>query len=313
MANPQPGEAHLRMAHSIAEQIMVSHFSEQQRRILDLILRLSWGCGKMTAFIPHQRDFRLVGIGENRIKNHLDWLQSAKVINRAGQFYSFNRQFDQWRVSRAFAYCPQKISELVGLNLKTGDIDISQDVTPETTDKEKSITAAHGLAEKGSSGLPEREAARREGMVSRLADKGSPNFPRREFTASLKGNSGEPESASPKEKLNKYINKNNQYINIFSGKVFDENAVSAREAGAVWERVLQRLAEQVSPANYRTWLAKTRGLGFLDADFLVGVPDGMAAEHLRANLRTLLESNLIEETRQDFRIHFLDMERDVRS
>jgi hypothetical protein len=313
MANPQPGEAHLRMAHSIAEQIMVSHFSEQQRRILDLILRLSWGCGKMTAFIPLQRDFLLVGIGENRIKNHLDWLQSAKVIIRAGQYYSFNREFDQWRVSRAFTYCPQKIADLVGLNLKTGDIDMSQNVFQDRPEKEKTLSATEGLAEKGSYVPAEKEAANRGGMVSELPEKGRPDFPNREFTASLKGKSFEPESASPKERLNKYINKNNKYINISSGKVFDGEAVSAREAGAVWERVLQRLAEQVSPANYRTWLAKTRGLGFLDADFLVGVPDGMAAEHLHNNLRTLLESKLIEETRQDFRIQFLDMERDIRS
>ena len=117
MARPQPTDAHLRIAHSINEQLMVSHFSEQQRRILDLILRLSWGCGKKDAYIPHQNDFEIIGVLKGHIRAHLDWLQEAKVIFREESIYSFNKDFDQWRVSRALAYTPKKLTELVTLNL----------------------------------------------------------------------------------------------------------------------------------------------------------------------------------------------------
>ena len=117
MANPQPADAHLRVAHSIGEQLMVSHFSEQQRRILDLILRLSWGCGKKVAFIPRQRDFEVVGVREGHIKGHLDWLVDAKVINRNESHYSFNKDFDQWRVSRSLGFSQAKLTELVRRNL----------------------------------------------------------------------------------------------------------------------------------------------------------------------------------------------------
>jgi DNA invertase Pin-like site-specific DNA recombinase len=54
---------------------MVGCFTEQQRRILDLILRLSWGCDKTTAYI--QRDFEVVGVREGHVKTHLDWLCHA--------------------------------------------------------------------------------------------------------------------------------------------------------------------------------------------------------------------------------------------
>jgi len=117
VANPQPTDAHLRIAHKISEQLMVSHFTEQQRRILDLILRLSWGCNKQDANIPHQSDFSLVGVRQGHIKSHLDWLQEAKVIFRSGNTYSFNKDFDQWRVSRALAFTTAKLTELVTLNL----------------------------------------------------------------------------------------------------------------------------------------------------------------------------------------------------
>jgi len=121
MANPQPTDAHIRIAHSIEEQLMVSLFSEQQRRILDLILRLSWGCGKKYAIIPKQSDFQIVGVGESHIKAHLQWLVTSRVIIREGQAYAFNKDFDQWHVSRSLVYTPEKMSDLVRINLANND------------------------------------------------------------------------------------------------------------------------------------------------------------------------------------------------
>jgi len=96
---------------------MVSHFSEQQRRILDFILRLSWGCGNKVAYIPHQRDFEIVGVRESHVKAHLDWLSEARVIMRENCYYQFNKDFDQWRVSRSTGYSKQKLTKIVSLNL----------------------------------------------------------------------------------------------------------------------------------------------------------------------------------------------------
>jgi len=128
MANPQPNDAHLRIAHTISEQLMVSHFTEQQRRILDLILRLSWGCGKKEAVIPRQSDFELVGVRQGHVKLHLDWLENAKVIFRTGTIYSFNKDFDQWRVGRSLQYSPEKLSHLIRLNLNHNTPELTESV-----------------------------------------------------------------------------------------------------------------------------------------------------------------------------------------
>lgn len=117
MANPQPEDAHLRIAHRISEEVMVSDFTKRQRKILDLILRLSWGCGKKYAVIPRQKDFELVGIYEVDIKPELIWLQEAKVIVINGDQYSFNKDYDQWRVSRAKMYTNERLSILLSINL----------------------------------------------------------------------------------------------------------------------------------------------------------------------------------------------------
>lgn len=117
MANPQPTDAHLRIAHEISEQLMVSHFTAKQRRILDLILRLSWGCGKKEAIIPHQGDFEVVGIFKSDIKGELDLLERDGIISRDGDTYRFNKDYDKWRVSRARGYSHAKVSDLLTINL----------------------------------------------------------------------------------------------------------------------------------------------------------------------------------------------------
>lgn len=126
MANPQPTDAHLRMAHSISEAIMMRDFSKYQRKILDLILRLSWGCGKKYAYIPHQKDFRVAGIFESDIKKNLDWLEVSKIIGRDGPFYWFNKDFDQWQISRVNPFDPERLSDLLSLNLNGGNSELSE-------------------------------------------------------------------------------------------------------------------------------------------------------------------------------------------
>ena len=126
MANPQPTDAHLRVAHSINEAIMTRDFTKRQRKILDLILRLSWGCGQKDAYIPRQRDFSVVGIHEVDIKSELEWLEVSKVIAREGSFYWFNKNFDDWEVSRVKPYQPEKLSKLLSLNLSKDRPELSE-------------------------------------------------------------------------------------------------------------------------------------------------------------------------------------------
>ena len=103
---------------SLMEQTMVSNFTEQQRRILDMICRLSLGCDKEEAYIPRQRDFEIVGVGEGHGKRQLDWLIEAKVITRDDCFYEINRDYDEWRVSRSLTFVPEQLDELIEINEK---------------------------------------------------------------------------------------------------------------------------------------------------------------------------------------------------
>jgi phage replication O-like protein O len=107
-----------RIANNLFEAIMLREFTKRQRKILDLILRLSYGCNKGNAIIPYQRDFEVVGINEADIKEQLDWLEDSKIILRQGNQYSLNENIDDWQISRVQPFQPERLSELLRLNLK---------------------------------------------------------------------------------------------------------------------------------------------------------------------------------------------------
>jgi hypothetical protein len=97
---------------------MTSEFTKRQVSVLLFILRLSWGCGKKYAVIPHKRDFEIAGVGESKIKAELELLERDKVIAIDGDRYSFNKDYDQWRVSRARGYTAEKLAGMVKINLE---------------------------------------------------------------------------------------------------------------------------------------------------------------------------------------------------
>ena len=138
MANPQPTDPHLRTPHSITEALMMSTFTKRQRKILDLILRLSWGCSKNSALIPRQRDFEVLGITETHIGKELSGLIKSKVIFVEGNEYSFNKDYDQWQVSRVKPYMPEKLTELVRINLNQ-TYQNSKFFTPESGSSKENI------------------------------------------------------------------------------------------------------------------------------------------------------------------------------
>jgi chromosomal replication initiator protein len=72
----------------------------------------------------------------------------------------------------------------------------------------------------------------------------------------------------------------------------------------IWETALGELQVQVSRANFRTWLSKTRGLSYEDHKFVIGVPNTFAAEYLEKNQRSLIEKALSGLTAPDVQVLF---------
>jgi DNA replication protein DnaD len=122
VADPQPNDPHLRLAHEILEQVMAREFSKRQRNILDLILRLSWGCGKKHATIPELKDFEVVGVLRTHVTTELEYLVRSRVITweRSESAFAFIKDYDTWAVSFSRTYNEQHMARLVHLNIIDG-------------------------------------------------------------------------------------------------------------------------------------------------------------------------------------------------
>lgn len=97
MANPQPDEF-TRISNELFEAILLSDFTKRQLKIIFLVIRLSYGCGKKYALL-RKSDFGIAGIDKSDIKKELDYLIISKVLSIDGDQISLNKDYDRWRVS----------------------------------------------------------------------------------------------------------------------------------------------------------------------------------------------------------------------
>ena len=80
MASPQLENGYLRIANELWEALNRSSFSGVERRCIDLVIRLSYGCGKKYAVLDKWSDLEIVGIGAGHIKGTVVGLLKKRVL-----------------------------------------------------------------------------------------------------------------------------------------------------------------------------------------------------------------------------------------
>lgn len=122
MANPQPTDSHLRLAVTIQDELTLRDFTKRQYKIINLILRVSWACGKKYAVIPYYtKYFGACGIHKSDIKKEINTLIKNNVLfwEQTANAFEFNKNFDEWLIP----YHPEAekslIQELISMNLKS--------------------------------------------------------------------------------------------------------------------------------------------------------------------------------------------------
>lgn len=121
MASPQAENGHVRIASELYTQILMRDFSKRQRAILDLIIRLSYGCAKKTADIPLTRYFVLCGIPANKVRRELDSLRALRVIDWLTSVYWLNKDYDQWVIEKPDEDAGAAFRELLKHNIESRD------------------------------------------------------------------------------------------------------------------------------------------------------------------------------------------------
>lgn len=119
MANPQP-DKFTKISNELYEAIMQTDFTKRQRNILDLVIRMSYGCGKKFAIL-RPSDFTLVGVHRNHASAELKYLERANVIKIDGDIIYLNKNYDQWRVSLITTFDQERFNKVLQRNLVRSD------------------------------------------------------------------------------------------------------------------------------------------------------------------------------------------------
>lgn len=160
MANPQPTDSHLRLAVAIQDELTIRDFTKRQYKIINLILRVSWACGKKYAVIPqYTKYFKACGLHKQDVKKEINTLVKNKVIfwEQATNIFEFNKNFDEWLISYHPEVEKSLIQELIVMNLKSKQNTYSVSETrTEFENNTYSVSEKNLLTEAGKSNMEQR-------------------------------------------------------------------------------------------------------------------------------------------------------------
>ena len=180
MASPQLENGFIRIANEIWDAISSTKLSGTERRILDLILRLSYGCRKKNAILRTWSDLCVVGIKKQNIKKILENLETKKIliIDWDNKIIFFQKNYENWT-----SYCPptsEKYQNLIAYNLKMDYIDeenkgssTDDDSNPDMTTEQSSTDDQSHLQMTKQSSTDDQNAKKSNLQMTATADKPS--------------------------------------------------------------------------------------------------------------------------------------------
>ena len=142
---------YLRISVSLFENLYFRNFSKRELQIISLILRLSYGYQKKTAYIKPKNWFSVCGIPRPDIFSTLRGLIAKNVIRDLGNnTYSLNKNYDEWAVTYPKSYDEDKLNILKMIQ-KSGSKTLPKEVVKRDQKEKQNPT------ESGSEILPSSE------------------------------------------------------------------------------------------------------------------------------------------------------------
>jgi hypothetical protein len=126
MADVQLENGFTRIANELMGALAAFDFTGMQRAALDLIFRLSYGCGKKTATVEMWMDFEVAGILKQNVKGTLKSLEVARVlgVDWKTKTMAINKNYNLWKIPFKRTDCDKRLLELVKMNLAS-NVDIT--------------------------------------------------------------------------------------------------------------------------------------------------------------------------------------------
>lgn len=113
-------KGYLKIPTGIFEEFLARDFTKKQIKVLNLIMRLSWGCQNNSAVIPTISAFACCGLHRQDVAGELEFLNTNKVIfmEKEANTYAINTDFSEWSVQYSRNSNKNELNRLIGINLK---------------------------------------------------------------------------------------------------------------------------------------------------------------------------------------------------
>jgi phage replication O-like protein O len=100
MANPQLEDGYTQIANEILENLMRICLPANQSQVLLCIIRKTYGFKKKVDWIANCQIVEATGLHKSTVSRALRRLEQQGLINRNGKSIGFQKDWEQWRVSR---------------------------------------------------------------------------------------------------------------------------------------------------------------------------------------------------------------------
>jgi len=123
--NPQIEDGYIKLSNELWEALMSSDFTKRERRVIDVIIRFSYGCGKKYADLTKSEIALFSDLKLPHVSEALKSLISKKAImedETSPNRFWFNKHYKDWEVSSGINENPQfskRLKEVLKRNLTT--------------------------------------------------------------------------------------------------------------------------------------------------------------------------------------------------
>lgn len=97
MASPQCEDGFTKIANELLDALIKTNFSGYQRRVLDAILRKTYGFHKKEDYVSHSQIVNMTGIKMPHVSRALKELRQRRIVTNRGNKIGINKDYSQWQ------------------------------------------------------------------------------------------------------------------------------------------------------------------------------------------------------------------------
>lgn len=135
--NPQLEDGYTKIVNAVQEALCRTHFGGYERRVLDVIIRKTWGFGKKEDRIPNSQICKMTGLYKSHVSRALTSLILRRIVTKNGNKLSVQKDYTLWTTEKLpILVTTKKLPKMVTEVTKNGNKKLPKMADSKETTKE---------------------------------------------------------------------------------------------------------------------------------------------------------------------------------